>query len=180
MKTQLFLPNMLLACISLCFFACGQDPEPPTPANSQEFSCKINGQPFTGAFFKGSLVSARNQFTGEWAKRFDIQAENQAKDTLVTLVFGLEPTADSVNACLPIEFDIEESELGPGASISSILVGGQFKGFPVSGYTRLSKCDETNLLVDGTFDNISTDLNTNEAIHFSEGKFKNISFTLIE
>lgn len=180
MKTQSFLTYMLFACIALCFVACGQDPEPPTPANNQEFSCKINGKPFTAAFFSASLIFSKNQFSGDWAKRFDINAENQARDTLVTLTFGLEPTSDSVNACLPIAVDFVEEEFGASSSFSTILVGNQIKGFPVSGVSRLSKCDETALMADGTFENVARILNTSDTLRFTEGKFKNISFVLVK
>lgn len=180
MNSQTFLTYMFAACIALCFFACGQDPEPPTPPSTQEFSCKINGKPFTGAFFTSSLIFAKNQFSGDWSKRFDVQAENQARDTLVTLTFGLEPASDSVNACLPIAVDFIESTFGASSSFSTILVGNQIKGFPVSGVSRLSKCDASALMADGTFENVAEILSTTDTIRFTEGKFKNISFTLIQ
>ncbi|MEM7370838.1 MAG: hypothetical protein AAF587_19645 [Bacteroidota bacterium] len=169
----------LLGFFMLVIFGC-QDDNPPSAQNDQEFRCLINGQVFNGVHFNNSLIFSKNGLSGDWAKRMDIRAENDARDSMVILTFGLEPAMDSTDACLPLALDIVEESFGSTNSFCTLTVGNVLDGFPVSGFTRLSRCDSGDLLMDGVFENISKSLINSDTIRFTNGVFNNIEFTIIQ
>lgn len=176
-------PRFLMALIGSIIFvisSCGKDPAPiPTP--TAEFSCLVNGKPFTGVSFNNTLVSGESS-PGVWAKRADIRATNATNDTTLILTFGEEPAVDSTFDCFSLNDSLIQVFSGSTATFIYMIVGNVTDGFPLDGgYTILSKCDEQDNLMDGVFDCSSYSLaNTADTFHYTNGVFKNIPYRLVK
>lgn len=176
-------PLLLIVLIGFFTFvvaSCGKDPA-PTPTPTAEFSCLVNGKPFTGVSFNTTLVSGESS-PGAWGKRADIRATNASNDTTLILTFGEDPAVDSTFDCPPVNDSIVQDFYGSTATFIYMIIGNFSDGFPLDGgYTILSKCDEQDKLMDGTFECSSYSLaNTADTFYYTNGVFKNIPYTLVK
>lgn len=179
MKSSTHLIILLAGMLTIVLASCKPDPVPvPTPTG--EFSCFINGKPFKGITFDNTLLVG-NSSPGQYAKRVDIRATNATNDTTLYLTFGEEPAPDSTFDCPTVNDTIFQDDWGNTGAFITMKIGNVFNGFPISGYTFLSKCDEQDLLMDGTFDIVSLSLiNTSDTIYYTNGVFKDMSYRVVK
>lgn len=173
-----------MAALCLCFsFACG-DGNNPEPTLSPEFSCLINGVPFTGSSFNNTLFVGQNQLSGDFSKRFDIRATSAGGDTMLTLTFGEEPTADTSFNCLPLNVPIVQDtnfvSTRPTSAFMTLTVGNLSDGFPFDGQVTLTACDETDGVIDGTFSLRATSLVDSTVFEYTNGVFRDMELQIIK
>jgi hypothetical protein len=159
------------------------DPDPEPDPDPQVFTCMIDGKPFVGTrSFNNTLLYGVNSFSGRSAKRIDIRCANAANDTTVILTFGAEPAFDSTVVCPSTTEAYEELEFGGRTSVFfTIQTGGFSTGFPVEGsVARVSRCDQANRLMDGTFEVLTQNILTNDTIEITNGVFQDIRFRVGE
>ncbi|MEO1449271.1 MAG: hypothetical protein AAFV07_07055 [Bacteroidota bacterium] len=183
MKPAQLLAALGAAMVLCMLFACGEGNNPqPTPGPS--FSCLIDGVPFTGTTITSSVISTQNNASGDFGKRYDIQATNADGDTTLNLVFGEEPTDNTGSFCLPLNVPIvQDTNLfaGSTSAFMTIKVGNLIDGFPFDGQVTLTECDDTDNMIEGTFSLRSESLaNDSVVFNFTNGVFKDIQVTVIQ
>lgn len=174
MKTKsIFKLSLFLLLVSLFSISCSKDDETKVTGT---FSCKIDGELFTGTTFTNTLIG------DETAKRIDIRAKNEVGEQLVI----------TINDLTGIEEDFSHlgTKVYTDATANSplgIITLGTFYDTDNSYYTTSSSDDEgyamltaydlEGLTVSGEFEFTLASYSGGEDMEVTEGVFANQVFT---
>lgn len=171
-------------CSIFIFLSSCEEPIPvPPPGIVQEFSCKINGKPFHGHTFQNVLFYERYYDHPIPAKRMEVRAINEAEDSMLVLVFGIDPAIDTSHRCMEVNhiYTQRQPYRYNDVAYTTITTGRRTIGNALVGQVFVATCDEETHLISGSFETKGLPgLGGADTLRFTDGIFNDIFYTLKE
>lgn len=142
---------------------------PVTQTGAQTFGCLINGEPFVPPSFGSNSPSAFYQFV-DGAYTLGISARTGGGTELKSINIGCldVPLLEEINYTL--------LEFATGNYFAEYRIGAGFifdgsSNSENSGILTITRFDQTNFIISGTFNFEAKDINTGETIEITNGRF---------
>lgn len=177
--------SISLVLLSIFFFACSKS---DSGGSGSSFQAKINGTSYNFNLETSHLL--RSTVTNE--KRLDFSGTSTDGTIKLVVTLGEQSSTgngmsvklykiqlfneDNPSTTEDESLDSDDGFITYGSKVGSNFV---FGVYAEKGSMRVSACNESAKTISGTFECTLTDLNNNNVITISEGKFNNISYTVI-
>ncbi|WP_435138435.1 DUF6252 family protein [Formosa sp. A9] len=171
---------LLILTVLTTLYSCSEDDDQPTnpidqlppvtQTGEQTFGCLINGEPFVPPVFGRNAPKAFYQLV-DGAYFLGISASINSSP-LKSLGIG----ADAISIKENMSYTFTQEDKDNPAFYARYLLGGGINAeytttIVHSGIINISKFDEDNFIISGTFEFEAEEINTGEIIQVSEGRF---------